>query len=121
MLQVDERAERERAGDAVGGQAHVQLEAAQRIFRVNAEDAVGNTAGKAQRRKRLLQSAHIGAVEKRHAQKQVAVAQLERGINELRPNRIVHLGARLNAAIAAQRRNGVFRFGAERASYLVFC
>ena len=100
---MQKSAERERTGNAVGGQAHVQLETTQRVFRVNAKNAVGNTARKAQSGKGFLKRAHIGTVEERNALEQVAVAQFERRVNQFGPNSVVHLGARFDAAITAQR------------------
>ena len=121
MLQVQKRAERECTGNAVSRQAHVQLETTQRIFRMDAKNAVGNTARKAQRGKSFLERTHIGTVEERDAQEQVAVAQFEpRGTNRFGPDGVVHLSARFDAAITAQRQNSVFRFGTKGARYLVF-
>ena len=120
MLQVQKRAERECTGNTVGGQAHVQLETTQRIFRMDTKNAVGNTARKAQRGKSFLERTYISTVEERDAQEQVAVAQFERRVNQFGPNGVVHLSARFDAAITAQRQNSVFRFGTKGARYLVF-
>ena len=114
MVEVADGGVRVGAGDAVGRQAQVELELAQRKLGERAEDAVGGAAGEAERAQRVLQLQHVVAVEVRHAQVQGAVAQRERGVDERRPHLLGHLVGERQARAAAERLHGLGRGIAER-------
>ena len=65
------------AGDAVGNQAHVQLELAQRSFGVGAESPADAAAGEPEGAEGRLQLLDVFTGEVRGAQIQQALAQLE--------------------------------------------
>ena len=85
VAQVQDGARRLRTGDAVRGKARVALELAHRALGEGAEDAVDRAAREAEDAERLLEHAHVGAVEVRHAQVEHAVAEREARVDECRP------------------------------------
>ncbi len=108
-------------GDAVGRQAHVQLETAQRVFRMSAENGVVVAVEEPERTKRVLELQHIMTVEVGHTQIQRAVAQVERGIHQGRPYLLGYLlgdgqgraGAEIGqgpgGGVVEDARHGIFR------------
>ena len=103
MVQVAQGGEGVGPGNAVGGQAQVQLELAQRQLRVGAEDAVHRAAGEAERAQSLLQFQHVVPVEIGHAQIQRPVAQAKRGVHQRRPHLFVHAVGRRHPLRLAER------------------
>ena len=68
------------AGDAIGGQTQVQLEATERLFGVSTEDGIAGALEEPERAQRLLQLKHVVPMEVGHAQIQRAVAQIVGGV-----------------------------------------
>ena len=82
------------AGDAIGGQTQVQLEATERLFGVSTEDGIAGAVEEPERAQRLLQLKHVVPMEVGHAQIQRAVAQVVGGVHQGRPHLLGHLFAR---------------------------
>ncbi len=109
VSEVQDRASRLGPGDTVRGESRVHLELANRALGEGAEDAVDHPAREAEHAERLLQHAHVCAVEVRHAQVEHAIAQREARIDKRRPGLIADepvLGKTVLSLEAANRLRG---------------